>query len=66
MKGRAPMMHGRCLGFHRQRLDLGLHLLALAQDLGEVAERFREVAAGLRLDGDDDREEVDFLAAACG
>jgi hypothetical protein len=41
-------------------MDLVAHLLALAQHLGEVAECFREVAARLLLDRDDDAEEVRF------
>ena len=45
-------------GLRGNRLDLELHLLALAQEVGEVAERFGEAAAGLDLDGDRDGEEV--------
>ena len=51
---------GGGLGFHRHRLDLLGHLLAVAQHLGEVAERFRQVAAGFLLDRHHDAEEVRF------
>ena len=53
-----PHDGGRRLGLHRQRLDLGLHLLAVADDAGEIAERFGEIATRLRLDLDDDGEEI--------
>src|ERR1043166_3154567 len=43
---------------HRHRLNLGLHLFALAQHLGQISERFRQVAAGPLLDRDDDAEEI--------
>ena len=49
---------GRGLGLHAHRLDLALHLLAVAQHGREVAERLRHRAAGLGLDADDDGEEV--------
>src|SRR5512139_1185858 len=44
--------------FLRHRLDLGFHLLAIAQHARQVVEGFREVAAGPLLDGDDDAKEV--------
>src|SRR3954451_11890905 len=49
---------GRGFRFHRHGLDLLFHLFAVAQNLGEVAERFRQVAAGALLDRDDDAEEI--------
>ena len=58
MKGRAPMIRARRLRLGRDRLDLELHPLALAQEVAEVAERVRQAAAGLDLDRDRDREEV--------
>ena len=33
----------------------------VSQHLREVAQRFGKVAAGLRLDSDDDGKEIDFL-----
>src|SRR3954447_21403393 len=47
-------------GFHRHGLDLGFHLLAVAQHARQVAERLGQVAAGLLLNRNDDAEEVGF------
>ena len=55
----------RGLRLHRHGLDLGFHLLAVAQHARKIAERFGEIAAGALLDGDDDAEEVRFRRAAC-
>jgi hypothetical protein len=41
---------GRGLRFRRHRLDLQLHLAALAQHVGQVRQGFGQVAAGLPLD----------------
>ena len=48
----------RSLGLHRHRADLALHLLALAQHAREIAHRFGKIAARLRLNADDDGEEI--------
>src|SRR5262245_55598054 len=49
---------GRGLGLHRHRLDLLLHLLAIAQHAREIAERFGQIAARLLLNADHDAEEI--------
>ena len=51
---------GRCLRFRRHRLDLQLHLRALAQHRCEVPKCFGEVAAGFPLDRDGDDEELEL------
>src|SRR5262249_39618454 len=51
---------GAGLGFRRQRLDLQLQRLALAQDLAEVLQRLRQIAAGLLLDREADDEEAEL------
>src|SRR4051794_31164680 len=48
---------GGSLGFHRHRLDLRLHFLAVAQHARQVCERLGEVAAGALLNRDHDAEE---------
>ncbi len=53
----------RGLGFGRHRLDLELHLAALAQHVGEVGERLGKVAAGFALDRDGDDEKLEFGGA---
>ncbi len=55
------MMMRRGLGLGAERPHLGLQAVAVAQHLGEVGERLGEITAGLRLDGDDDGEEVHLL-----
>ena len=57
-EGQGADDEGAGAGLRGDRLDLELHLLALAQQVGEVAEGVGEAAAGLDLDGDRDREEV--------
>ena len=48
------------LGLGRHRLDLLLHLLAVAQHAAQITQRFGEVATCLLLHRDDDDEEVDL------
>jgi len=60
-----PDDHRRGLRFHRHRLNFGFHLLAIPQDAGEVAERLRQIAAGLLLNRDDDPGRSSLPAPEC-
>src|SRR3546814_3496557 len=52
---------GARLGFGRQGFDLQLQLASATQNVGEVGQRLREVAAGFRLNRQGNREEVELL-----
>ncbi len=53
----------RRLGLRRHRADLEFHLGALAQDVGQVGQRFGQIAAGFALDLNRDTEELEFGSA---